>query len=289
MFVSFSPTSFVSAKQSLQDAISHVSSWMSSNLLCLNPSKSEFLVIGLQKQLQKLHQPSLLMPDNTVLLPVHSARNLGFLFDSHLSLSDQLSSLTKSCFYHIRDLRRIRKSLDSKTACTIATSIIHSKLDYCNSLYLNLPACHINRLQLIQNAAARAVSNISKRHHITPVLKSLHWLKIRQRIQYKVISLVYTVLRNHQPTYLHNLIEVQPLGGTRSSDVLTLKRHFNPSRLKLTDRSFYHQAPILWNSLPHSLRRRSLSDSSHSTVDLTPQLFHSRLKTYFFSKSYPPD
>ena len=98
-------------------------------------------------------------------------------------------TLSKSCFSHIRDLRRIRNTLDHKTACTIATSLIHSKLDYCNSLYLNISNQQLNRLQLILNSAARAVTKTPKFHHITPHLKSLHWLKITQRIQYKILSL----------------------------------------------------------------------------------------------------
>ena len=89
-------------------------------------------------------------------------------FDSILSFSDHISYISKSCFSRIRDLRRIRNTLDHKTACTIATSLIHSKLDYCNSLYLNISNQQLNRLQLILNSAARAVTKTPKFHHITP-------------------------------------------------------------------------------------------------------------------------
>ena len=109
------------------------------NLLTLNSSKTECLLIGLRKQLDKIHNSSL----NTT----HSARNLGFIFDEHLTFSDQISAISKACYYHIRQLRCIRPYLDSNTACTIATSIVLSKLDYCNSLYYNLPKSQITRLQ----------------------------------------------------------------------------------------------------------------------------------------------
>ena len=89
---------------------------------------------------------------------VHKARNLGVIFDNHLSFNSQITDLSQSCFYHIRDLRRIRDSLDFKTASTIATPLVHSKLDYCNCLYYNLPAYEIQRLQYIQNSLAPAVS-----------------------------------------------------------------------------------------------------------------------------------
>ena len=122
---------------------------MTANLLTLNSFKTEFPLIGLQQQLAKIHNCS---PNAT-----NSARNLGFIFDSHLTFSDQISSLSKTCHYHIRELRCIRSYLDFKTASTIATSTVHSKLDYCNFLYYNLPKSKTNRLQVIQNSLARAV------------------------------------------------------------------------------------------------------------------------------------
>ena len=132
----------------LHNALDQISSWMTANLLTLNSSKTEFLLIGLSKQLAKISNSSLNTP--------HPARNLGFILDEHLTFSDQISSVSKSCYYHIRHLRCIRPYLDTKTASTITTSIIHSKLDYCNSLYHNLPNSQITRLQQIQTSLVRA-------------------------------------------------------------------------------------------------------------------------------------
>ena len=161
---------------------------MSPNLVTLRPnsSKTEFLIIGLKQQLSKI--------DNSSLNTTDSARNLGFIFDKHLAFSDQISSLSKSCYSHIRQLRCIRPYLDSKTAITIDASIVHSKLDYCNSLYYNLPKSQINRLQQIQNCLARTVVKAPKCSLVTPILRSLHWLNINERIEYKLLSLTYKVL-----------------------------------------------------------------------------------------------
>jgi len=101
---------------------------MTANLLTINSSKTELLLIDLQQQLAEIHNCSLNTTD--------SARNLGFFFDNHLTFSDQISSISKSCYYHIHELRYILPYLDFKTVSTIATSIVHSKLDYCNSLSL---------------------------------------------------------------------------------------------------------------------------------------------------------
>jgi len=122
---------------------------MTANLLTLNYSKTEFLLIGLKQLLSKIQ--------DCYLTTTHSARNLGFIFDEHLTLSDQITALSKSCYYHIRELRCIRLYLYFKTASTITTSIIHSKLDYCNYVYHNLPNCQLNRLQQIQNLLSDVV------------------------------------------------------------------------------------------------------------------------------------
>src|ERR1043165_187238 len=112
--------------------------------------------------------------------------------------------------------------LDFKTTSTIATSIVHAKLDYCNSLFKNIDITQINRLQAIQNALPRAVTKTPKHYHITPVLKSLHWLKIPERREYKVLSLTNNTLQPPQPSYLRQLFTIQPLRPTGSSSSLTL-------------------------------------------------------------------
>ena len=87
----------------------------------------------------------------------HSALNLGFIFDECLTFSDQITSLSKACYYHIRQLRCIRPYFDWSTACTITTSVVHSKRDCDNSLYYKLPKCQLSRIQQIQNSLARTV------------------------------------------------------------------------------------------------------------------------------------
>ena len=127
LFLSFSADAFSENILLLQNTISNISSWMTSNFYLSNPAKTEFLLIGLPAQLPRIHNPTLTISSNTTIQPVSCARNLSIIFDSNLSFSDHISYISKSCFSHIRDLRRIRNTLDHKTACTIATSLIHSK------------------------------------------------------------------------------------------------------------------------------------------------------------------
>src|SRR6218665_252640 len=227
LFISFSPASFFTSIAHLLSVVNQISQWMSYNLLCLNPSKTEFIIIGLPAQIKKIPDSSIRLSNNsssTTVISDAPVRNLGVTFDPHLSFSNHISNLSRSCFMHIRDLRRIRPMLDFKNASTIATSIVHSKPDYCNSLFLNLDSTQIQRLQLIQNSLARAVTRTPRHHHITPVLKSLHWLKIPERIHFKVLSLTYNSLQSSQPTSLRELFPIQPTRSTRSLSRHTLYR-----------------------------------------------------------------
>jgi len=179
---------------------------MTSNLLCFNSLKTEFLLLGLKPQLDTIQSLALFSSNGVSVLPSASARNLGFIIDSNLTLADQISSVSRVCFYHIRDLRRIRPVLDFTTVQSIGTSFVHSRLDYCNSLYYGLSKIQSNRLQHIQNSLARAVVAAPRSYDANQILKSLHWLKVTDRIEYKVISVTYKLLQSSALHYLRDLI-----------------------------------------------------------------------------------
>jgi len=132
--------------------------------------------------------------------------------------------------------------------------MVHSKLDYCNSLYYGLPKTQLSRLQHIQNSLARAVVAAPRSSDPDQILKSLHWLKVQLCIEYKIISTTYKVLQSSSPHYLRDIITIQPSRSSRSSSLVTLLHPQAQSSLKITNRSFRYAAPHLWNKLPQSLR-----------------------------------
>jgi len=146
LLLSFSALDFSYNITHLQNTMTNVANWLLSIFLSLNPSKT--LIFGLPQQLSKLNNPTIHLPNNVMLSLVDSARNIGVIFDKNMSIAQHISPIYKSCFLNIRDLRRICNTIDQITACTIATSLIHSKIDYCNSRLLNLPATQTNRFGL---------------------------------------------------------------------------------------------------------------------------------------------
>ena len=250
------------------------------------------MLVGFPQQLSKLSNPSLSLPSTHPIPPCTSDCNLGFIFGSSLSFVKQISKLSSTCHYHIHDLCNIKHTLDFNTASTIATSLIHSHLDYCNSFYYFLPSFQLHHLKSIQNALGRAVSHTHLHAPITPTLQSLHWLTIEQCIQYKVMSIwCSTQLWTYLPSSSYT---PRSRGSIRFADWLCLCPTPLTSRLKFSDSSFRNGPLHLWNNLPLSLRSYSSCNTTSSTTLSFPQLafsclrFLSHLKTHLFTLSYPP-
>ena len=97
-------------------------------------------------------------------------------------LTTHITKLSGSCFYYLYNIRRLRKYLSRRCAVTLVHAFVSARIDYCNSILYGIPDCHLNKLQRIQNAAARLVCQQSRYCHITPLLFNLHWLPVKFQI-----------------------------------------------------------------------------------------------------------
>ena len=204
-------------------------------------------------------------------------RNLGSWFDHNLEMSSHLSKQCASAFYHLHNISRIRKFLNTDTTKALVHTFVTSRVDYCNSLLYSLPASHLNKVQRVLNAAARLVFRAPRYCRITPLLYELHWLPVRQRISFKILLFVFKAIHGFAPTYLRELVSIKRLGNYNlrsSSDGLLLATPTYRSRVTLGDRSFQVAAPALWNVSPHGIR---------SITDLG--IFKCHLKKHLFKKA----
>ena len=190
-------------------------------------------------------------------------------------MKPNISNICKTASLSLSRIGTLYRYLDKNTILKLVHAFISSKLDYCNSILFGLPDREINRLQSIQNAAARLVSGTKKHEHIVPVLKSLHWLPVKARIEYKILLITFKIIRGHCPSYLNSLISFSDCGyhlRSASSNLLQLPR----SRLKFYgDRTFSYAAPRLWNSLPENIRK-----------SISIEIFKKHIKTFLFNKYY---
>jgi len=129
--------------------------------------------------------------------------NLGVILDGNLSFKNHISYVTRTAFFHLRNIARLRNMLSVSDAEKLVHAFMTSRLDYCNALLASCPASSINKLELVQNAAARVLTRSSK-YHITPILSSLHWLPIKFHLNYKVLLLTYKALNGLAPTCVFN-------------------------------------------------------------------------------------
>ena len=153
-------------------------------------------------------------------------------------------------------------------------AFISSRLDYCNCIFSGLTKKELGQLQFIQNAAARVLTRTRKVEHITPVLKSLHWLPVSFRVDFKVLLLVYKSLNGLGPSYIADLLpRYEPARSLRSagSGLLVVPK----IKSKHGKAAFGHYAPTLWNKLPIDLR-----------FSPTLAAFKSRLKTQLFIAAF---
>ena len=194
-----------------------------------------------------------------------------------MNLNTHVTKCCQAAFFHLFNIRRITKFLNHETVQILVNAFVPSRLDYCNSLLYGLPATQLNKLQRVQNAAARLTCNNSRFDHISPILFALHWLPIKYRINFKILLITYKAQHGLAPNYITELITVKPLScyNLRSDGELFLQRPTIQSSATLGDRSFALAAPTLWNELPTEIR--------HANSILT---FKKLLKTFLFKKAF---
>ena len=241
----------------LRDCLQDVSLWMKNSKLKLNANKTVFFIIGTVTQRAKLDGFSPTHILNQSVTPAPYVSNFGVNFDESFNFKQHIS---KTCHF-----------LSLSVAKTIATALVSSRLDYCNSLLYNTANKDIARLQRVQNCLARVVSRSPRFSSSVPLLKSMHY-----RIIFKICTVSYQALASNQPTYLNSMLT--PARNSRelrstSSNPLYIPR----VKTKAGTRAFSVAAPTLWNSLPVSVKSKGNIVS-----------FRRRLKTYLFNAAYPP-
>ena len=174
-------------------------SWFDQNMLKLNNDKTE--VIAITPKNKAAVNISITIGD-CVVQSKPCVRDLGVNLDNTLSMDSHISQVCRSASYHLRRIGAVRRYLTTDAAKSMVNGLITSRLDYCNALLVGLPKSSTNRLQRIQNTAARIITRTPKRQHITPVLAELHWLPVTARIEFKILLYVFKAVTGTAPGYL---------------------------------------------------------------------------------------
>ena len=248
VYVTFRPPESSDALTTL--AIKDIRRWMSVNMLKLNDSKIDFLVISSPSMRPKTTIQPISVGD-CLIEPSPTVRNLGVIFDQDMNLSAHVQRVCQTCYTHLRNIGASLGALTMKSAECLIHALVSSNLDFC------------------------ILTCASWYEHIKPVCHGLHWLLVASRIKYKILLLVYKALHNAAPNYISDLLQHRQIrAGLRSSDEIQFVEPV--FRLKnYGQRSISCVGPSYWNSLPSAVRGAPSVGS-----------FKQRLKTYLFRVAY---
>ena len=249
----------------LNECFDVITQWMNKFFLKLNSSKTKIIVVAPPSVSREIIIKGTFINDKCIRF-VTCAKNLVVLIDSELSLNQQVNKVVSSCFNTLQLLSRIKAFLNMNQLKTLVSSLVFSKLDYCNSLYYGLDSQTTKKLLSVQKSAARLVYKINKYDHVPTdkLFNELHWLRAKERIVFTLLLLVHKCVIGLAPPDFANMISFSKSDRTKKLQVQV-------SKSKYGERAFSVCGPKLWNGLPLHLR-----------VEASSEEFKKSLKTFLF-------
>ena len=243
--------------------------WMIEYFLKINGSKTLIMIVAPPAVKEKILINGTFIGGCCIRF-VTQAKNLGVLLDSYLRFDFQIKKVVKSCYMALRKIARIKRFLYKDQLVQLSCALVFSQIDYCNALYYLVNSYSLKLLQSVQNSAARLVCGVTKFHHIPSdeLLQGLHWLKVIERIEYKIITIVHKCLHGKAPIDLASSLVLSRSDRTFKLNIPHYKSHYG-------ERCFAVSGPKLWNMLPIDIRIITNTDE-----------FKKKLKTHLFKKCY---
>ena len=241
----------------IEKCIAEIHEWMVIHRLKLNDDKMEYVYLVSSQSGGDIDVEPIPIEESNI-QPTTSARNIGVIFDSSLNMDSQIGKVCQSSYFLLRIICRIRSHLTLTATRQIIQSLVISRLDFCNALHQGLPQYHLDRLQRVQNSAARLITCVRRHEHISEVRMQLHWSPVKQSVCYKVLWLTFLAAHAKAPEYLCELLEQRDVKCKT-----------------FCDRTFAAAGPRLWNALPAELRNITDSDK-----------FKNSLQTHLFEEAY---
>ena len=196
----------------LEHGLYDISHWMAMNWLKMNPTKTDFIYLGSRVQVGICLEQTISVCGDSIehseVIKLYSVH-----INKHLSFKYHIGVKCKPAMYNLLRIKYIRRHLTQEVAQILVSSLVMSHLDYANSLLCGLPACDIDKLQCVQNCAAKLVLNRSKYGSRTQAFIDLHWLPIHTCIANKILTVVYNCLNQEALKYLMDMLTQKFLLG----------------------------------------------------------------------------
>ncbi len=271
LYVTFKPSvNENNALDQMQQCIAAIKSWMAMNWLKLNDDKTEFIILGSPCNLDKVTTQHITVGDHKIKKSAQ-VRNIGAIFDTSVTMQPQVTKTSQTAWYHLYVISKIRTYLTKEQTQCLIHAYVTSRLDQNNSLLMGVPATLLQKLQKIQNAAAKVILGGKRNDHVTPLLVELHWLPLSQRHIFKTLLLVFKALKGFGPSYLAEMLKPYTPERELRSSFGNFLETTKTRCVKYGDRAFSVAGPVLWNNLPTHIRNCQSIES-----------FKNCLKTHLF-------
>ena len=222
--------------------------WSNAHYMKINPEKTEILLLCPPSLNREVIIKGVIFEEQCIRFS-DEVKNVGVWLDKNLTMNKQVNQIVSHGYKILKDIGRIKKCLQQNHIERLVHAVISSRLDYCNSLYMNISRCNIYKLQKIQNAAARLVVGGRKRDSMSASLRNLHWLKVESRVVFKILLLVYKIIKGQCSSNLK--LQYKTFNG-RPDDFLLLETPTFKSQYG--KRIFAYNGSRLWNALPLQVR-----------------------------------
>ena len=244
-----------SIELNLNEDLARISEWLTANELTLNKSKTEFMIIGSRQRLNTLpHSPSLKI-DEAPINQVPSTKSLGVYIDENLTWKVHIENLSKKIASGIGALKRIRPFVPHKTLLFIYNSLVKPQFDYCNVVWGSCNKTLVNKLQKLQNRAARVLTTSTFDTSTEYLYQVLSWRKLESQCQIQKACMVYKSLNEYVE---RSVVTDYSLRNTKDKLAVPLPR------TNFLKNSFRYSGAVLWNSLPTHVRQARTQESIHA-------------------------
>ena len=241
-------------KKDLVQCMNEMIKWMNVHYMKINPDKTEILLLYPKELENESVIRGTIFEDQGIRFS-NMVKNIGVWLDKNLTMEKHINQVVSHCYKILKDIGRIKQYLAKTQIERLVHAVISSRLDYCNSLFINTSKSNIFKLQKVQNAGARLIAGKNKRHSAKSLLRELHWLNIEARIVYKMLLLVHKVITGKCS---NNLVLDYKTFNCRPNDFLLLETPY--AKTKYGKQTFKYNATRWWNALPLEMRMMDNTD-----------------------------
>ena len=277
LYVELTNSNLAYVKDCVESCLHEIQVWMSTNFMKINEDKTKFVIFTPSRN-PSVTQDLNIVFDGEELEKISSTTILGSTLTPNLNFKSFIIAKCQSCNNHLRNIKQIKKSLNTELRFMLVNNLIMSQLDFCNSLLAACPQYLLYMLQRVVNDAVRFVFDLRSYDHITEHMAKLHIIPVKYRILYKLCLLAYRVVDQSAPLYMSEMFSCfQPttnmtlrIGPGRDQKMLV----YNGTD-KLSDKCLFQILINTWNSLPVDIR-------SVNSIEK----FKKHLKTFYFREAY---